>query len=530
MDNYLLKNKFTRINFHLKNEIFSFLPITIKLVHLPYISKKFTFALERNKIISYLKINLFEILDKITEYNISYLESLEIDLINKIQKIEIYEAKDLICYFILKKNLFFEEHYFIGPYSYKYIEFMKFSKNIKILYITGEYDTLYDEDSDTNENKEHFLTLNKFELTYNLKSILNSNKSIHVLYFSYFFIEDSEEDLVCLKEILRNNITINKLCFEACLNIKKKECQEILKEILFENKFINSLSISRMHIRDTPEFMNTLKDILKKNKKIKELKLNSNNIGNSNKGMDIIREILSSNKSIDYLDFTKNNIISSRNKNIFKKMLIESKGIRGLKISMKDCKISQKSYFNNLKEILMKNKKIKKISIDKIDFFHFKYILNNINELSKISSVNQMGLKVKNVFTFFNWKNLKNLLQNSKIKELKIDGCYIDKLSLNILKNCLVKNKNIKKLIIKKLDNLYDCRVFEIIKNIIMFNKNLESFTLTISNTEENKEYYIEQLEKLNKKINMRFKFNLYLLKKFYKFIKSFLVFLNQEY
>lgn len=522
------KNKFTKLNFNLKNEIFDFLPFTLKLTKAPLIHKKFTFALNKKKSINFLKQNIKNLQKQYDECPFSKLENLENTWLKEIAGLEAFESSGLISYLVLKSNNFPEEYFdfFKEELSIKYYEFLKFSKSVKILKLfdDGENNENSDEE-DENENvndefysntavkkvpkkiKSEILNFANIDFVQEFKAILHTNANINTLFFYGFFAVDPAAEMQALKEILANNKSIKSLIFENCKFRNNLESLSILKQILLENKTVTSLTIGRDLLNENPKTLEILEEILTKNKTIKNLKLNHNSIGRSYNAMAYMLRMLKSNKSLEYLDFTENDIKSARNKNIYKQMLEEAKGLKALKFKIEDKGLYYNQKLIVLKEILLKNKRIKELKIEKVNMYRSYQYFKELEEIIKIPSVNSVHLKIKNLVSLDHWKTLNKLiLSNPKIKGIKIEKSRVTETkALALIRQAFVDNKHITKLVIKGFNyTYYGRKVFKIFEDVLFQNKNLELFKIHFNNMncDENR-FYFEQFYKLNVNKNL---------------------------
>jgi len=504
------KKKFLSINFNLKNEIFEYLPFAIKLLYVSKIHRNFSYALNKNKIIGYLKANFESLLKKFIDDNLKNLGSLEKSLFLSIPKIKDYEATDLIRYLILKSKIIKDEIFTFNPVLLKYIGFLKFTKDVKGLKFEKLKSLENKEDKENIYNANNLITINSYN---EITNILRINKCIKKLIFSDFLFKIPVEEFKELYKILENNKSIKEINFTKCNLFKEIECINILKDILINNYSIISLTIKKDDFPKSPARMKIFEKIFTENKSIKYLKLPSNSIGKSNKAMDSIKNILHKNSSIEYLDFTNNLIKSERNKKIYKTMIINSKSLKGIKFDIYDCGyfLKEKNY-EILKNILNKNKYIQELRLKKLDWANDKLgIIDLFEYILKHSTIKEISLKIKNVYCETGWKSFFNfIINNEKIKELKLQELILNSSQkFSAFRNMLVKNTNIENLAIKSMRINNKRKIFKIFEDILFFNSNLKTFEINLSKLLVKEfEFYSDQLKKLSKNNNLKIIYN----------------------
>lgn len=183
------KNKFQKLNFNLKNIIFSFLCIHFLLTEIPKVSRKILSLIKRNDIYKYLSKNI-HFLSKNILYDSEFLENFKKkiknnynandnnNISNKI-KIDGNDYDDFIRFLLLVKynNL----HYFYlkeDKILNKYSDFLIYSTNIKKLILKEERYNYDDIDFET-----IFICISK---------ILDKNKNINALQFNKGFLKITE--------------------------------------------------------------------------------------------------------------------------------------------------------------------------------------------------------------------------------------------------------------------------------------------------------------------------------------------------
>ena len=124
------KDKFSKLNFNLKNEIFLYLKFLQIFQLIGKINKVFSFAINRIKIISFIKINLQNILNDFKDFTIKNIELIKNKYLQEFNfskghsdEIIIYL---LITYWRNRKFFYLRK----DKELYKYQEFLFYSKNM----------------------------------------------------------------------------------------------------------------------------------------------------------------------------------------------------------------------------------------------------------------------------------------------------------------------------------------------------------------------------------------------------------------
>lgn len=228
--------KFIRLNFNLKNEIFSFLSFGDYVTNISEVSKSFLYALNQSKILKFLKANLhtfIELVDfkneallkiksKLSEYN-STSDSFSRQIFFYLLKLK-FKNKSEIAFDEYRENYTLFDKFI-------FCQFLKASKNsifkIKIfnkINVTNEIKLIYDA-IHSNAKIEYLKLFSLQGLNqddfYHLSNALQNKTNLKVLDLSFIYFSDkskSEKNL-CFKilfEGLINNNSLKNLYLGGC--------------------------------------------------------------------------------------------------------------------------------------------------------------------------------------------------------------------------------------------------------------------------------------------------------------------------
>jgi len=291
-------NKFSKLNFNLKNEIFNFLPFN-DLINVIYrIDKKTLLAINFRKSINIIKLNFSNL-----------LQNLEFKL-DKLLEIK----KD---YFILEEitEVAFEQ---IITHLFK----IKFKEEIILDLSSSEigldHDFLIKIISQIIEENKTIIKLyldnNLLGMDFEGKSIkslsegLYKNFTLQELYLNENCLGDKIENMKYLSEALKCNKTIKALVlFSNNLGLNSKNIF-YLSELIKMNDTIQFLDISLNELGYDPKNFSFLSDALKINQSLKELYLTNNNIGCNIINIKILSEAFETNLSLIEINLNSNQL------------------------------------------------------------------------------------------------------------------------------------------------------------------------------------------------------------------------------
>jgi len=308
-------NKFIKLNFNLKNEIFSFLQPKFIIDNVFLVCSCFLFAVKNLKWLILIKKEEYRDFLSNKRHKFPEMQDLMKYFIKKGES-EIYSYYICLCLSIkkyrnieelkLKLNKTFKEHEKISIYLK---DFIVYSDNIKKL--------------DLSYNK---IGLNKLIMRY-LNEALKINTTIDSINLSF------------------NDLGLNEL---NMFNYERNSSRFILYPIILDKLSIYSVNI---------------KEILQMNNSIQQLYLNNNNLGKNIQNMLYLSEALKLNKKIVVLDISFNNL-ADNTKNFFylKEALEINNSIQQLILAFNYIGFTRQAS-QYLSEALQINKSIKNLNL-----------------------------------------------------------------------------------------------------------------------------------------------------------------------
>jgi len=252
------KNKFLRLNFNLKNYIFSYLPFEDNLFNIPTVCKKFSDSIKNKKIIKAFKQNQKK-----------YLKDIEFDL-NSINKVKnsIYETSesestidDFCTYLLLKK---YKNYYTLTLREKKDLyfpilsKFLAKTKNISFV-------DLYSTDIGINEDN----------LKYCCEG-LSKNSSVQIANLNCNKIGTNSNSMFYISQVLINNKTLKNFYLFGNLIGRNENDLYYFAEALKINSTLEVISLDENKINDFKRNSIFLRNALRINHSLKELQITIN--------------------------------------------------------------------------------------------------------------------------------------------------------------------------------------------------------------------------------------------------------------
>jgi len=505
MNNKKTKSKFHRLNFNLKNEIFSFLYLRESVNNVFPLAKNFMKAFYNFKIFKLIKANFDNFVSQAT-YDYSEMEIIkESFMIDGLSELSAFDACVYLSSMKIRKlkkleisiaKLFEKE-----KEKFYFRQIILFNKSIETLVL----------------NLDYLLNKDKNDIICFLQELKNIC-SIKTIKFE-FNLKDSRKIDLCTLLISKEIIQSLKLDFEDFLE-KNLIDSYILFEELAKNKSIKKLKISNIH----SFLMKLLLEVILKNESIKNLNLSHNSLGEkfNDKQLVNLLESLKKNTSINKLNLS-NNLLSCNLS--FCEMIKFNNSITDLNLSFNEFGVSNENshnYFMALKE----NTSINKLNLSNNDlkfndsFYEMIKFNKSITDLNL--SCNNFGISEENINNLF-----MALIMNTSIKKLNLsqnklglleNSMYLITEALKIngsIKNCNLQLNDFGEYL-KETDRLeFRKLIFEINliwNNLELDNKELNNLNENKFMTKKKKIYKILcKLRKLRKKIKLINYFNKYL-------------------
>jgi len=282
-------NKFLRLNFNLKNWIFSFLDFE-EIIYLTKIHSEFNKSYKRSKIFKYLKESYSYLMFRINLSN------------NKLQ----------IITNEFKSNFFVSEETYHQVYLYFLNKKYKNEKEISLK--KTNFNTKIISNFISKHECIEKLILSENCFTKIPKSILELSKifykvtSLQILYLNENNIGLNETDMKYLCEGIKNNFSIKVLDLNWNEIGKNKYDVFYLSEALKINKKLENLFLFNNLIGNYNEDIQHISNWLDVNKTLKEIDLSWNMIGENENDFFIFSQKLKENKTLEILNITKNKI------------------------------------------------------------------------------------------------------------------------------------------------------------------------------------------------------------------------------
>jgi len=442
-------NKFTKLNFNLKNEIFEFLTAKEILKEIIIINKAFKYALKSKKVFIYF----FENIDILTQ---------KISMKNK----AIENIKKEFSVIVNNENLINEICSILLTYKNKNKYFISFQDNdlISNFNIFTQFIQL--------KNNLIKLDLNVKDLAMNLNYLKLIN----------FAIRDNKNLLV---------LSLKKIGLG-----KVQESMKIISECLCQNPRIEILDLSENELCRFKDDHEYLSKIIKSNKGLKELNLAMNfRIFYDEENFQTNEDLVTSNRQIDF--YSQESFHFARFRSLYRS---ESHNSNNSFI-----------YFNNSLSEIEKNDSI--IDEKKIfsyeNFLEFCESLKNSNSITYLNLSHCLLKASTELFELF----FNTLADNISLKCLILDNNRLDlgKNKCLALRNFLEKNKTLERFSIN--DNFISTKneVMENIFNGILVNNSLVNLSLNENNifvhdvNQKNQELLSDLVKNRNKEKKLKY-------------------------
>jgi len=407
VDNYYnIPNKFSRLNFNLKNEIMNFLPIYQIMDEVFYINKSITLALKFQKALNIFKKNIKALSNQI-DFTKESIKCIIYKIMNK-EKVKEY-FYEICSILLLKKH--------------------KKNKNLDI-------------DINTNIKRNvlfRFIGHNKYLKKINLKNLNYKYKENNI-------ISLSEALMNCQSEI-------------QTLNLIKDNMGKNYDDLFFFSKALEKqnqileLNLEKNEIGIYKESFKTIFESLCNNKKITYLNISSNYFGyNSEKDMKYLQKFINQNFSLKTL-IIKKSYIGKFTRDIYYLTKIGCKKNSVLReINLSDNLIGHQNNRQDLKSlfsVLAENKSIVEINLSgNLLYNNDETAINNNNHIEIFGKKNVNNIigdnNTEDNFSFIcKFLELNKFL---KVIDLSNNNFGLNKLNLNHLKSAIQKNKKLKRL------------------------------------------------------------------------------------
>jgi len=252
------KSKFTKLNFNLKNYVFSYLPFEDSLFSFSKISKKFSSAIKSRKMIKIFTQNFSNLLseiyfDKKSIANVKgYFETCA----------EAEETLNNMCEFLLQKKQKFSETLDLREEKNLHFEILA---NFILQTKTISFLDLYDTAIGTEESSLKMLC-----------KALAKNDSIQILNLNCNKIGEKASHMLFLSEALKQNRTLKKVYFFGNFIGKNENDFFYLAEALIRNTTLEVISIDSNEITNIQRDSGFLANAFKNNKSLKEIQITFN--------------------------------------------------------------------------------------------------------------------------------------------------------------------------------------------------------------------------------------------------------------
>jgi len=553
-------NKFTKLNFNLKNIIFSYLEIEHSFNSIFSCHKSFIVSIKSRKIFGLFnsgilknliykfnniddeffkdfKLNCFIYFDSPQEF---YIFSGRI--LNKLMwknkkfminlnRLKSTDSARILSECLLKNKYIIE--IIIKGLSYgsenQFLKIIKnsiiFNTNIEsIILINGPRIDRYPEDC--------------YDTIHIINEIIINTPYLKKLQLPSIVINDDVNLIRLLKETIINKNLLDHLIIGGCLRIAADDIIPIIDIIkAFNNTekildleiyfyFYNPLflkmlsetliefnsSITSLNIKDGSIDLDNVKllsEAIKQNKKIKKLDLSDSNLAHSIEAMRILKDALIINNSITSINFNNNKISQyPESMKIFKEIFSFNKRISKLIISLDEFKEHPSS-------LILFSELISESNLEEIDLSgeYVKFENVQIFNLLKDGFIKNKTIKKLDVSSYLNHNKLPDIdgiceiiSNNESIEELILTGYDITNIEdIKKLSESIRINKSLKKLDVfnnaffKNSDKNNYKNVFEIFAKGIMKNEKIDTLNLSYINLFENKNAILD-LRKLIKK------------------------------
>ncbi len=367
------KNKLNDLNFNLKYEIMTFIPIDQLMITIFKLNKSFFSTLKKRKIFNVILKNRKEIESEIFFNDENIEEILDYFKNTNEYKFILYQ---ICAYFLYKKFNYLKAWKFNQFKIFKYFEILSFylSHNKNIKEITFNSSGILKKEGKVKSLFEIFGKFKRIEIL----ELINEN------------LADDENDLFYISISLKNNLDLKVLNISQNSIGKNKTDLSYLTDILIASRFLNTLDLSSNNLFENTNEINAevFFESLGLSENLICLNLSDNPIGEKNKYFSQFANAIAKNKSIKKLmmslckiGFSESNIYAVAN-------MIEKK---------------------NLKYINLDENDLGQISLNDSMIFLIK-IIENKKSLSTIS-LNENGIN-RNEITK---KLIRNLSENIKV-------------------------------------------------------------------------------------------------------------------
>lgn len=486
--------KFTKLNFNLKIEIFSFVSFEEKINKLFLVCKAFSFALNQTKIIKFLKQNFDYLLSQV-DFRFDTYKNLKTNF-SIFQSLDEGFFLNIFIYLLNHKHMNTQEIFYddySNNYSYNdkklFCQFLKVNKtsNFKIKIF--------------NKSKEN-------EEIHSLFEAISVNHNVE--YLKFFILQGfSESDFSLLANSLenKNQLKVLDLSFIYFMENEDKKSFEVLFRGLKKNKTLKTLLLGGSEIGIyNPKDIFYLSEYIKSNDSLEELELKGNYNLSRNKDFALhIAEIFNASKpNLKYvnLDTVTLNCYKSDLRPIFESL---GKNNTLLKLKISDNFIGESlSNFLSFCNFLKDNQTLE--ILDSLRNSIGKSIDNQICDLSyffQCLGLNK-SLKILNLSSNFIAENPQNFIclceylqENNTVEQLDISNNLIneEKNNLSLLSKALIKNKTLKNIYL----NRNAIKNVEFLAEILMNNHSLIKLNVSYNEISDENIKYIHSLDYLNR-------------------------------
>jgi len=252
------KSKFTKLNFNLKNYIFSFLRFEECLFSVSRISKKFTDAIKSKKLIKIFTQTFAELLREINfdKKSVEHVKQFFANCDEADQTLN-----QLCAFLLLQKHKFLEILVLREKKDLHFEVLAYFISQTTSIFNLDLYDTAIVSDD---------LSLKV------LSKALALNKSIHVVNLNFNKIGEKPNHMLFLSDALKQNSTLKKAYFFGNLIGKNENDFFYLSEALSQNSTLELICIDQNKFTDFQRDSGLLANALRNNKSLKEIQITYN--------------------------------------------------------------------------------------------------------------------------------------------------------------------------------------------------------------------------------------------------------------
>lgn len=252
------KSKFSKLNFNLKNCVFSFLPFEDSIFSMSKISKKFSWAIKSKKLTKVFK-EKFEELLSLTNFDKESIANVQQCF--SVCSEDNQTLNDLCAFLLLKKHKSSEILDLRQEKNLHFQVLANFLSRTKSISNLDLYDTaLAAEDS----------SIKAFS------AALAKNQSVQVVNLNFNKIGENANHMLFVSEALKRNKTLKKIYFYGNSIGKNENDFLFLGEALKENSTLEVICVEHNEITDFQRDSGLLADALRNNTSLKEIQITYN--------------------------------------------------------------------------------------------------------------------------------------------------------------------------------------------------------------------------------------------------------------